>query len=87
MTAAEAEAWSPLTATQLQLPRRIIAFGAEETQPFHEQAAALDEKLRTQKSVSELAAIPRLNHMNVVLNLADPNGQLGGLLADLVSSS
>lgn len=87
MTPAEAAAWSPLTSRQLPCPQRIIAFGTEETQPFHEQAAALHLRLAGQSDAVELVPVPGLNHMNVVLDLADPSGHLGGRVSDMVSSS
>ncbi|MDF1631129.1 alpha/beta hydrolase [Mycoplana sp. MJR14] len=87
MTVAEATAWSPLTSTQLPCPMRIIAFGGEETRPFNEQASAFDMRLNVQGCASELLPIPGLNHMNVVLDLADPDGQLGSRLAMMVASS
>lgn len=87
MTSAEAAAWSPLTSSQLPCPQRIIAFGAEETPPFHEQASALNAQLSAQNGALELLRVPRCNHMNVVLDLADPAGHLGSRLTDMVSSS
>ncbi len=85
MTSQEAAAWSPLTATQLPSPRRTIAFGAEETSPFQEQALALSMKLATNNSPAQLLSVPGLNHMSVVLDLADPFGHLGGRVVDMVS--
>ncbi|KQT04742.1 MULTISPECIES: alpha/beta hydrolase [unclassified Rhizobium] len=85
MTSAEAAAWSPLTATQLPSPRRTIAFGAEETSPFQEQALALSMKLATNNSPAQLLSVPGLNHMSVVLDLADPFGHLGGRVVDMIS--
>lgn len=87
MTAAEAAAWSPLTASHLSSPRRIIAFGAEETSPFHTQASALDAELKAQMSASELLPVPSLNHMSIVLDLANPDGHLGARVAEMVSWS
>lgn len=86
MTVAEAAAWSPLTSSQLPCPVRIIAFGGEETSPFHEQASALRSRLSGQGEVVQQLSLPGLNHMNIVLNLADPLGELGRRLADMVST-
>jgi arylformamidase len=86
MTQAEAEAWSPLTSSQLHGPHRIIAFGADETPPFHQQAAALHTRLHTQGSAAKLLPVPSLNHMSVVLDLADPAGILGGHVANMIAS-
>lgn len=87
MTSTEAMAWSPLTSTQLQCPQRLIALGEDETSPFHMQALALDERLRAHKNASELLPVPGLNHMSVVLDLADPSGRLGARIADMIASS
>lgn len=86
MTPSEAAAWSPLTSSQLPGPQRIIAFGADETRPFHKQAAALSTQLHGEDSASELLSVPSLNHMSVVLDLADPAGTLGGRLKNMVAS-
>ncbi|MFN7093394.1 MAG: alpha/beta hydrolase, partial [Allorhizobium sp.] len=83
MTSSEAAAWSPLASNQLQGPVRVIAYGAEETAPFHDQAREMEVKLRSREPV-ELLQVPDLNHMNVVLDLADSEGLLGRRLRDLV---
>jgi arylformamidase len=87
MTAAEAAAWSPLTAHQHGGPRRIIALGADETAPFHAQAACLHRRFAAAGIHSNLLLRPGFNHMNVVLDLADPDQPLGQALADLVQSA
>lgn len=87
MTPAEAQAWSPLTSHQHAGPRRIVALGAEETPPFHDQAARLHSQFRARGIESRLISRPDLNHMNVVLDLADPGQPLGQALADLVQSA
>lgn len=85
MTSEEAAAWSPLTAAQLPSLRRTIAFGAEETSPFREQALGLSTKLAAHNSPVKLLPIPGLNHMSVVLDLGDPSGHLGAQVATMVS--
>lgn len=87
MTRMEAENWSPLASNQLPCPQRIITFGTEETRPFHEQASALATRLSAQNNTPELLPVTGLNHMNIVLDLANSAGNLGSRLADLVSSS
>lgn len=87
MTPTEAAAWSPLTAHQHGGPRRIIALGADETPPFHAQAARLHHRFSAVGIDSDLMLRPGLNHMNVVLDLADPGQPLGHTLADLVQSA
>jgi arylformamidase len=87
MTPAEAAAWTPLTARQHPGPKRIIALGAEETPPFHDQAARLHRLYRSQGIASDHVVLPGLNHMNVVLDLADPDRPLGQRLAAMVQDS
>jgi len=86
MTTEEAAAWSPLSSSHLLGPNRILAFGEDETRPFHDQANALHRRLTTEGLSAELLAVPKANHMNVVLDLADPDGLLGKQIVDLVSS-
>ncbi|MGK9262189.1 alpha/beta hydrolase [Sinorhizobium meliloti] len=85
MTPMEAAAWSPLTSSQLPCPTRVIAYGADETTPFQSQAAGLCELLRVRDESAELLPVPDLNHMSVVLDLADTDGVLGRQLHDLVA--
>jgi arylformamidase len=87
MTKAEAATWSPLTARQHVGPQRVIALGAEETEPFHTQAGRLHRLYRGLGVKTEQMVRPGLNHMNVVLDLADPNQPLGQALANLVQSA
>lgn len=87
MTPAEAAAWSPLMATQHACPLRILAYGAEETSPFHRHATELHALLCSGGQAAEILSVPDLNHMSVVLDLADPDGKLGRRLHDLVVAS
>ncbi len=87
MTNEEAIAWSPLASSHMKGPKRILAFGEEETPPFHDQAKALHRQLAAEGVETELLSVPAANHMSVVLNLADPHDLLGGQVADLVSTA
>lgn len=87
MTPAEAEAWSPLSATPLECPMRFIAFGADETSPFLDQAASLHTMLRGESQSARIMNVPHRNHMSVVLELGDPTSVLGKCLADMVSDA
>jgi arylformamidase len=87
MTRIEAEVWSPLTAHQHAGPRRIIALGANETPPFHQQAARLHRQLQARGPASDLIIGPGLDHMTVVLDLANPDQPFGQALADLVATA
>ncbi|PRD43170.1 alpha/beta hydrolase [Phyllobacterium phragmitis] len=86
MTRAEAATWSPLSSTQTPCLQRIIAYGGDETAPFHDQAAQLHEKLRSKGEDSQVLSASGLNHMSIVLDLGDIDGTLGKRLADLVAS-
>jgi len=85
MTVEEAAAWSPLTAIQRQVPRRIITRGALETAPFHNQATEFAAGLAAKALPCVLREEPGLNHLTIVLSLADPASALGGTLAGLVA--
>lgn len=85
MTAEEAAAWTPITSTQHPGPHRTLVVGAEETSPFHVQGRQLGHLLRSQGLHADLRIEPGLNHMSIVLALADPNHALGRRLADVVA--
>ena len=83
MTVAEAAAWSPMTSAHLPDLPRIMTRGEAETAPFQQQAAALAALLPD----TELRQEPGLNHLTVVLALADPLAALGSRLSELVAGS
>ncbi|WP_421367790.1 alpha/beta hydrolase [Agrobacterium tumefaciens] len=87
MTEGEAEAWSPLGATQLDCPMRIIAVGSNETAPFHAQATDMQTMLERMGQDAGILNVPDRNHMSVVLDLGNPDSALGGRLARMVSES
>ncbi|MEO3388149.1 alpha/beta hydrolase [Mesorhizobium sp. CAU 1741] len=87
MTAEEAADWSPLGSTHHSGPRRVLAYGGNETAPFLDQAQALHDALQGEGQPVDLVAAPGLNHMSVVLDLGDPKGGLGQRLADMVALS
>jgi arylformamidase len=85
MTAEEAAAWTPITSTQHPGPQRTLVVGAEETRPFHDQGQQLSNLLRSQGLHADLRIEPALNHMSIVLALADPGHPLGRRLSDMVA--
>ncbi|NMG41116.1 alpha/beta hydrolase fold domain-containing protein [Chelativorans sp. ZYF759] len=87
MTRQEAADWSPMDAFQLAGAKRIIAYGEDETPPFLDQAATLHQHLAIGGMPAEVLPVANANHMNVVLNLADPHSELGRRIADLVSQA
>ncbi len=84
MLAEEARAWSPLTSAQTSGPLRIITRGENETAPFQDQAESMAQ-LVAGKGGAELRREQGLNHLTIVLALADPLHPLGRRLADLVA--
>lgn len=87
MTTAEARDYTPLSAEHLHGPERIIAVGADETPPFHRQARDMQAALAFAEMPCELRIEPGLNHMDIVLALADPDHPLGARLQSLVAGS
>ncbi|MDO9638274.1 MAG: alpha/beta hydrolase [Pseudotabrizicola sp.] len=87
MTAQEAKDWSPLTAAQRPGPSRTITRGAQETAPFHDQARAFASLLDHNGQPCTLHEEPGLNHLSILLALADPTSRLGGDLAAMISGS
>lgn len=83
MTLEEAAGWTPLHSDHHKGPMRVFAHGADETRPFHDQAAAMQAKLSATGQQAELLVIANLNHMSVVLELGDPNTLLGRKLAEV----
>ena len=86
MRADEARSWSLLTARQMPVPLRVITRGAKETAPFQDQAIALNGLLSKEGQHTELRSEAELNHLTVVLNLADPDLSLGRRLSTMVAT-
>lgn len=84
MTRDESAEWSPLTSTQLPCGPRIITRGEHETQPFHDQAERFSAVLRAGGHDVECRTEANLNHLTIMLALADPHHALGAMLGDLV---
>lgn len=82
----EAAAWSPLTSRQHAGPLRIITRGEGESPPFHDQAQRLADRLTGEAQACENRSEAGLNHLTIVLDLADARRPLGQRLADLVTS-
>ncbi|MCR8828207.1 alpha/beta hydrolase [Pseudosulfitobacter koreensis] len=86
MTPKEAADWSPLQASHRPGPHRIITHGQNETRPFHDQAKAFAALVNEQgASQGTYRCEPARNHLDIVLDLADPTAPLGQTLADLVA--
>jgi len=85
MTPEESAGWSPLASDQLACGPRIITRGQHETQPFHDQADRLSTLLRDRGHAATSRTEAGLNHLTIVLALADDRHALGGTLADMLS--
>jgi arylformamidase len=85
MTHEEAASWSPLSSTQLTGPRRIIAYGGNETAPFLDQAKALANNLEAVGQRVQLLEVSGRNHMSIVLDLANRNSTVAAALLDLIA--
>ncbi|WP_299504909.1 alpha/beta hydrolase [Cypionkella sp.] len=83
MREAEAAAWSPLTSLHLPVPKRIVTRGSLETSPFQDHAAALSNMLQSNGQPCILRSEPNLNHLTIVLSLADTKSKLGEILSTL----
>ncbi|MEI4262310.1 alpha/beta hydrolase [Roseovarius sp. D0-M9] len=84
MTPEESASWTPLSSTQLPCGPRIVTRGENETLPFHDQATRFSSALRDQGQDVDCRTEADLNHLTIVLALADPRHPLGALLGDLV---
>lgn len=81
MTAQEAKDWSPLSAVHQPVPSRILTRGTLETAPFHDQTRAFANLLNDNGHSCTLREERGLNHLSIVLALADPSSHLGGILS------
>ena len=87
MTHAEAKDWSCMTAQHHSGPLRIVTRGEAETRPFHQQATAFAQLTAQGAGRTECRVEPARNHLDVVLDLADPNSSLGQRLSELVAQA
>lgn len=87
LTDAEVEAFTPMTHSYDPAVRVFTLVGADETPPFHAQAATFSERLRRQGlDVSEHEIAGR-NHMDSVRDLAIAGSEAGRLLSDCIGCS
>ncbi|MCR8725397.1 alpha/beta hydrolase [Frigidibacter sp. ROC022] len=83
LTPEEVADWSPMTAILLPGCTRLLAFGADETPPFRDQARAYAAHLGDSGRLLEVAGC---NHMNIVLELGNPQHPLGQALMRMVAA-
>lgn len=86
MTHAEAAAWSPLSSRQLYAPRRIVMLAEHDSVPYHTQAHQFSSLLKADGMDTQLRIEAGLNHLTIVLALADPKSPAGLCLSELVAS-
>jgi arylformamidase len=87
MTEADARSFSPIAwAAQrdVSAPAMLLAFGADETSEFRQQSAAFARVLREAGRDVETHITPHRHHMNIVLDMADPNSELGRELSERI---
>ncbi|NYT60015.1 alpha/beta hydrolase [Alcaligenaceae bacterium] len=86
MTHAEAAAWSPLSSRQLYAPRRIVMLAEHDSVPYHTQGHQFSSMLKANGMDTQLRIEAGLNHLTIVLALADPKSPAGLCLSELVAS-
>lgn len=87
LTDEEVAAFTPLTQRHAPGPRVEITLGAEETPPFHSQAAAFAAHLSGQGVAVTQSAIAARNHMTSVRDLAIPDSDAGRMLTALIRAT
>nr|WP_210272826.1 alpha/beta hydrolase [Chthonobacter rhizosphaerae] len=87
LTDEEVRSFTPLTQSHATGAAVHILVGDEETAPFHDQAAALDERLARDGLHVTRTLLARTNHMSAVLNLSDPDTDAGRSLSGLITGS
>lgn len=87
LTDQEVAAFTPLTQRHAPGPRIEITLGADETAPFHSQAADFADHLTRQGLQVTRSALAARNHMTSVRDLAIPGTEAGRLLTDLIRTA
>lgn len=87
LTAEEVAAWTPLQAAPAVGTSVTLAVGADETAPFHQQAADYDRRLSEAGLTSEVMTLEGLNHMSIVAELGQPGTPAASLLARTIARS
>ncbi|XAZ19830.1 alpha/beta hydrolase (plasmid) [Sinorhizobium sp. B11] len=77
---------SPMLHSFDQGCRAIIAVGAEETPPFHQQADAFSLRLRQQGLSVTSERLEGSNHMSSVRDLGFPDTAIGRILSQMIAS-
>jgi arylformamidase len=87
ITDEEVARFTPLTQTYDRNVTVTLLVGADETPPFHSQAAAFEHHLKSQGLRSELHDLSEANHMSSVRDLGLIGTQAGSELAELIRAA
>ncbi|KQS78936.1 esterase [Rhizobium sp. Leaf384] len=87
ITDGEVAAFSPLSHLYDVDCRVIVAVGAKETQPFHQQASALALSMERQGLAVTRQTINAADHMSSVRDLGTPESATADLLIELIERS
>jgi arylformamidase len=86
LTADAARVLSPMLAPLQGFPPGIVCWGELETCEFERQSLAFAARLRRAGTACEVFKVPRRNHFDVILDLADADTALGAATIALVRS-
>jgi arylformamidase len=87
LTPEEVESFSPLRFPGNSATRFMLAVGADETKPFHDQAGDYLRHLRREACDAELISVAGEHHMSIVLSLGTPGTECARLLEDIISEN
>jgi arylformamidase len=87
LTPEEVESFSPLRYPGNSAQRFILAVGADETKPFHDQAGDYLRHLRGEACEAELNSLYGENHMSIVLSLGTPGTECARLLERMITEN
>jgi len=87
LTPEEVECFSPLRFPGNSAQRFILAVGADETKPFHDQAEDYLRHLRREACDAELVSLAGEHHMSIVLSLGTPGTECARLLEKMIAGN
>ncbi|MBL8905943.1 MAG: alpha/beta hydrolase [Rhizobiales bacterium] len=87
LTPEEVERFSPLRFPGNSATRFILAVGADETKPFHDQAEDYLRHLRREACDAELVSLAGEHHMSIVLSLGTPGTECARLLERVIADN
>jgi arylformamidase len=87
LTEEEVARGSPVSAVPVANAEAVLMVGAQETAPFHDQAAAFADHVTRLGARSRLATVPGQDHMTIVRELGRPGTSCARFLEDLIAAS